>query len=152
MFTAFGDTSPETNLTLLYKGSALGVVELPEVHVEGGTRTPFTMGSRVTIRDVDVFGQFAVDLINSKTVTWGFEGDPDVTCDLLGIPLHFSAVHVRKDVDMAGCDGLKNVTIDVFDFTRSTKTQVVADMVVSVVNPSPVFAELGQLGFDIVFE
>lgn len=141
-----------TNMTVWYKGSAICHVMMPETRVVGGERTAIRMTDNVTIINADAFDAFGQDLLEKDTVTWTFSGSPEVACPIMGLFDVELEVDFEKAVNISGCGGFKNVTLEVFSLGRSTKTEVVADLVILAHNPSVANVDIGQLTFHLFYE
>eukprot|EP01006_Ploeotia_vitrea_P024340 TRINITY_DN57128_c0_g1_i1.p1 TRINITY_DN57128_c0_g1~~TRINITY_DN57128_c0_g1_i1.p1 ORF type:complete len:1083 (+),score=474.90 TRINITY_DN57128_c0_g1_i1:42-3290(+) len=141
------------SVDVLFRNSVLGQIELPSMTLPAGQKQEFEVSSLFTLEHVETFNAFAHSMIRDDVVTWHMSGTLDtVSAKVAGVKLSFHGVAFEKDVQLQGCAGLTDVTLQVFDLTHSTEDAVVVVAKVLVVNPAVVDIDpVGALRFDMLY-
>ena len=143
-----GSLDPAT-FEIRYHGTLFGLLAMPSITIIGNQDSPVDAVANFTIVDMAVFNAMTSDMINLANITWSISAS--VTMHALGLPI--SNLTFEKDIVIPAAAGLKDVELLKFDLSKSTPTQVVLDVTVSIFNPSIVnIVPLGDLTFDLYYD
>jgi len=140
-------SSGDSSLTLL------GHLPLSALTLNGATH--FTTDSTFIVSSVSAFNAFAQKMVLQREVCWRLQSSASMKPYLFGvIPLPtYSGIPFSKDVTLSGCDGLKDVTLKTFSFRNSTRSQLLLEASVEMVNPSLfVLDSVGRLEMNIFYK
>ncbi|CAG8551635.1 14009_t:CDS:2, partial [Acaulospora morrowiae] len=95
------------------------------------------------------FALFSKYMLNGKEFTWHLDGGAKV--NTLG--LYLNGIRLSKDVIMRGMQGFPNVTVDKFDAPSTNPDGgITIEITSSLINPSSISIELGDVFFDVIFQ
>jgi Protein of unknown function (DUF3712) len=136
-------------LTAWFQGNAIGTVTAPPLDVGAGETVPLDLDSEFVISDIDAFDEFSRAALHADQVEFSMTGAASVT----SLGFTFDGVAFDKTLQLGGCNGLPNVTLEVFDLSSSSRDSIDIDMMVRVVNPSRFnLPNVGATKFGIYYE
>ena len=102
-----------------------------------------SIDSTFLVSSLEAFHNFSRSLIFEANVTWHLTAE--VTVRPLWRPmLSYSKIPFNKEVTFAALHGLSNVTIDSIRMNRSTADRILADLTITMANPSIFTIDLGE--------
>jgi hypothetical protein len=139
-------------LRVEYDGELLGHAHMPELQVRG--HTAFSLVNNFRVENIHAFNRFAHAILFAPSITWRLIATASISPTVFGISLPtYTDIPFDKSIELRGCNGLTDVSVNVFNMAASTEQHVVANTTVIIQNPS-VFAitPVGRLTFDIFYE
>ena len=130
----------------------LGSIDFPSQRLNGPTN--LQVDADLEIADLSNFQHFTRTLLFADQIEWNVQGTAAVTPILLGMRFPtVSGIPFEKNVILAGCGGLQQVELVSFSMRNSTRTQLLIEATISIVNPSR-FAlhPIGLLNFDLYYK
>ena len=113
--------------------------------------TVVSIDSTFFVSSLEAFHNFSRSLIFAENVTWHLKAE--VTVRPLWRPMpSYSKIPFNKEVTFTALHGLSNVTIDSISMNRSTADQVLADLTITMGNPSIFTIDLGELNFNLLYK
>jgi hypothetical protein len=149
----------QAQLELSHTGSIPATILSPFViHVDNiGTLTsnePITIsgnssGSAVVpieaafvVSDVEAFHNFSHSLIFERSVVWHLKAEATIR-PISRHMISYSKIPFNKNVTLGALNGLPNVKFDTISLNRSDAQRVIADLTITITNPSVFSIELG---------
>ncbi|KAG2175943.1 hypothetical protein INT44_000421 [Umbelopsis vinacea] len=137
-------TSP---ITISYKDTEIGRVELPGTHVSGGKGT-LESNTVFNITNPDAFNAFAVDMLAVESFVWKMHANLDVTA--LSRTAH---VTLDKDVTIGGMNGFPAVKITSFALPGDDPAGgIQLSLGTQLTNPSPIGVYLGTIQLAVSYQ
>ena len=132
--------------------ASMGSVTVPELTIDGDTEVG--LNSVLQVGDEAAFDSFVQALLHDKTITWHLSASATITPLLGGLDLPtYSSVAFEKDVQVQGCDGLRQTWVDDFSLASSNATSANIGLHITVYNPSTFSIHpLGLLHFLVLYE
>jgi Protein of unknown function (DUF3712) len=99
------------------------------------------------------FNALGNSLSHSKYTTWHLKGRVTLTIHAFGLHITVPHITLDKSIHMRAFDGLKNVTMNVFEVNMTPSNELGVSILTSVRNPSVVaMLPMGRLSFDMYYD
>ena len=148
-----GGTLAPFHATMLHGGATVATFDMPEISAQAGVDNAVAFSAPVTLVSLAAFSAFGAELVNGASVDVTLRGRTSVSTSVLGVRVVVANVDFEKTVAVAGARGLPGATVSRFSLSRSNATAAVADLEVSVVNPSVAsILPLGDVALRLLFE
>jgi len=146
-----GGTLNSFPATLSYKGNTFGTFTMPTLQAAANSDQKLSIVS--TVQSIEpAFTMFAGDTLLLPNVDITLAGTVSVTTVIAGTSITVPGVKFIKTVTLKGCNGLRGGVVTKFSLTNSTDSAAMADISVSLFNPSVVgILPLGDFGADVVY-
>ncbi len=148
-----GGTLASFGATMLQDGVTIATFQMPELSASAGVDNSVGFSAPVRIASLAAFAAFGNQLVNGEGVSVTLRGRTSVAAVVAGLRVVIEGVDFEKTVRIGGARGLPGASVASFSLTRSNATRALADLVVSVPNPSIVtISPLGDVALRLFFE
>ncbi|KJE95312.1 hypothetical protein CAOG_08917 [Capsaspora owczarzaki ATCC 30864] len=151
---SFDATLHPANMVSSFKGVGFGIIPGSTVEIKGGEDVIFALDNRLQVINMDGFNNFSIALTNNPEVEMGLKATVSLTVHLGPIDLTFDGIDFSKTITLTGFNGLKNLTLDVFEMDVDPVTNhAISSVLVSIINPSKVsVVPLGNVTFSMFYQ
>ena len=148
-----GGTLASFEATMLHGGTPVATFQMPALTAAAGVDNAVAISAPVTVLSLAAFSAFGAAIVNGDSVEVTLRGTTSVAAQVAGLTIVVPNVEFDKTVSFGGARGLAGAQVASFSLARSNATRAVADLVVSVPNPSIVsILPLGDVALRIFFE
>ena len=89
----------------------MATLTLPGLTASGGATLDLSYALPVAITSLPAFNAFGLALLNAEVLTFSLTGTASVTALIAGLEFTVTGVPFRKDVTIAGLNGLKGAEV-----------------------------------------
>ncbi|CAO3649289.1 unnamed protein product [Cunninghamella blakesleeana] len=134
-------------LNIYYNNTLLGNISLPDVAISNGYGS-LNADTEFYIEDTDYFSAFSADMMTFDQFDWTLKGQADVT----GVGRTVT-IDLDKSFPIQGMGGFKDVNIQNFNLPgNDPQGGVLAEVKISMKNPSPIGVQLGHIVFQMGYQ
>ncbi|KAJ3259347.1 hypothetical protein HK104_006953, partial [Borealophlyctis nickersoniae] len=122
--------------------------QMPDISVSGGAGDLKILENPVDVQDKSVIAKFVSYSVQAKKVVWRLQSEAEVTS--FGITL--KGLKLDKNVEFAGMEGLKNVSITAFNLPSDDPAGGIrVETTTTLNNPSPLSVDLSDVFFNVSY-
>ncbi|KAG9300205.1 hypothetical protein G9A89_002651 [Geosiphon pyriformis] len=133
-------------VNIIWNGTVLGNVRFPETKIDHG-EAEIESNEEFLITNGEKFKEFTKAQLNDKEFTWTLDGKATVKA----LSITKSGLDFKKDILLAGGNGLRNVNITSYIVNATSPTTLDQSIKADLYNPSSITFYLGSFGIDIYY-
>ncbi|KAG9300203.1 hypothetical protein G9A89_002649 [Geosiphon pyriformis] len=133
-------------VNIIWNGTVLGNVRFSKTNIHHG-EAEIESNEEFLITKKEKFKEFTKVLLNDKEFTWTLDGKATVKA----LSITKSGLDFKKDILLAGGNGLKNVNVTSYKISPASITTLGQSIQADLYNPSSITFYLGSFGIDIYY-
>ncbi|KAI9228049.1 MAG: hypothetical protein DHS80DRAFT_23677 [Piptocephalis tieghemiana] len=137
-----------TPIQVYSDGVLLGEMMMDPISSKAGVGAKLESSPTFRVTNKDGFGDFSGRMLRTESFTWTLDGE--VNIHAMGMTL--TGIRLQKDITMKGMNNFPGVKILAFDLpSNHPDGGITLSITSSLVNPSPIGMEVGDMAFDITY-